>query len=149
MTTLVFQTLTDELSQEVFYHLERRMNIASFSPYLLMMNAPTGTFTFEVTGTNGVVVSEEFTSADIKAELDTVNDFAHIFYAIVPTSPVFLERGSYTIRISATGYSPSSTSFIGWIQQHENIQNVMTYTPLRDDQNSFAVRYKEYQEGIL
>ena len=148
MTTLLCQTLIDELFQEVDYNSSERLHIGCISPYLVVVNAPAGTFTISITGPNGAVFSKSFTSIDIKTAIGTVNDFAHVFYPIIPTNPVQIENGSYTITLSAAGYTASNSSFIGWIQQHENIQNEMSYTPVDDSGNTFAIRFKSYKEGI-
>lgn len=148
MTTLVCQTLYTELTQEVFYGSRERLQIGCFSPYLLMMNSPVGTFNLEVIGTNGTVFSESFNSSDIKASIPTTDNYAHVFYPVIPTNPVQIEYGSFTIKLTASGYTPTNSSFLGWIQQHENIQNEMTFTPSNDAENSLAVRFKSYKEGI-
>jgi hypothetical protein len=149
VSTLVCQTLNTELSQEINYNSSERLHIGCISPYLLLVNSPVGTFTLEMTGPNGVVFSKAFSSNDIKSSIGTVDDFAHVFYPVIPDYPIQIESGNYTIKLTASGYSASGTSFIGWIQQHENIQNEMTYIPVDDSQNSFSIRFKSYKEGSL
>jgi hypothetical protein len=148
MTTLLVQKLYSELSQEVTFDLNERVHIGSIIPYIYLHNAPAGTFTFEMTGPNGAVFSKSFTSSDIKTALSTTDNYAHVYYAISPTNPVQIEKGAYTFTLTASGYTPTESSFIGWIQQHENIQNEMSYDPIDDEQNSLCIRYKSYREGI-
>lgn len=145
MSTLLIQRLETELSQELSYNLSDRCQIGAFIPYLYMHNAPSGTFTIELLNSdNDIIMSQDFDSADIKASLSTSNNYAHVFYPIVPSNPIQIEYGTYTIKLSASGYSPSESSYLGWIQQHENIQNVMDYVPSYDTENSLAIRIKEY-----
>lgn len=113
-----------------------------------MIGSPVGTFTLEMTGPNGVVVSGSFTSIDIKSAISTNDNYAHVFYPIIPITPIQIEKGSFTIKLISSGYSPTESSFLAWIQQHENIQNEMSYIPADDTGNSFAVRFKSYKEGI-
>lgn len=147
MSTLLVQPLITELSQEVRYSLSRRVNIGAFIPYLYMHNAPTGTFIIDLLNSDDdIIMSKSFTCADIKASLSTLNNYAHVFYPIIPTNPIQIEYGTYTIKLSASGYSHSNTSYLGWIQQFENIQNIMDYVPENDTENSLALRIKEWHE---
>lgn len=148
MTTLLIQTLYSELSQSFNYGLNERVHVASIAPYLYMSDAPAGTFTVDLTGPNGVVISKSFTSSDIKTSLSTTDNFAHVFYPIIPENPVHIEYGAYTIKLTATGYTATDSSFIGWIQQHENLNNSLSYTPSDDSKNPLSIRFKIYKEGI-
>lgn len=148
MTTLVCQTLYSELSQNVTFSHPDRLHVGCVSPYLLMVNSPAGTFTLEFTGTNGLVFSKSFTSLDVKASIGTTDNYAHVFLPIIPDNPVQIESGEFTIKITSTGYTASSGSFIGWIQQYENEQNELDYVPADDAQKSFSIRFKSFKEGI-
>ena len=146
MSTLLVQRLETELAQTLSYNMSGRCQVGGFYPYLYMHNAPSGTFTFELlNGDDDVIMTKVFTSADIKTSLSTSNNYAHVFYPIIPTNPIQIEYGNYTIKLSASGYSSSDSSYLGWVQQHENIQNIMDYTPAFDTQNSLAIRIKEYE----
>lgn len=146
MTTLVLQKLETELIQSVRFKEGRRYNIASIMPYLLMVNAPVGTFTFSVRKGVRTIMSKEFTSEDIKISLNSGNNFAHVFFPIVPTSPLFLEEGVYQFALSSN-YSPSEVSYIGWIQAYENKQNIQDYESFSDSDNSFSFRIKFYNKA--
>lgn len=148
MTTLVCQTLYTELTQDVIFSSNERLHVGCLSPYLLMMNAPAGTFTLEFIGPNGSVFTKSFNSSDIKASIPTTDNYAHVFYPVIPDNLVQIESGSFTIKLTSSGYTPTNTSFIGWVQQHENIQNEMSYVPGNDAGNSLSVRFKSYKEGI-
>jgi hypothetical protein len=110
-----------------------------------MNNAPAGTFTLSIKSGATTLCSKSFTSADIKTSLGTVNNYAHVFYPIVFDSPSFLGRGSYDVVLSASGYTGTNSSFIAWIQQHENLNNELDYEPLTDDENPLALRLKVYR----
>ena len=72
----------------------------------------------------------------------TVDGFAHVFFPIVPNQPLHLDRGTYSVELSAAGYTATESSFIGWIQQHEDLNNLLDYVPSGDDQNPLALRIK-------
>lgn len=112
-----------------------------------MHGAPAGTFTFVMSGTNGVVFSKSFTCTDIKTALQTTDNYAHVHYFVIPSNPVQIEKGAYTFSLTATGYV-SGTSFLAWVQQHEDIQSDLEYVPDSDDKLPLTVRYKSYKEGI-
>lgn len=146
MTTLLFKKLVTTLEQDLRYNSTKRCQIAAFIPYIYMHNSPAGTFTFDVlNGDDEVIFSQTFDSASIKQSLATTNNYAHVFYPIVPTSPIQIERGLYTIKLSATGYTSSDSSYLGWIQQYENVQNVMDYVPASDAENSLSIRIKKWE----
>lgn len=145
---LLSQTIRDSLSQVYTATNSKRFSIAGFYPYLLLVNAPSGTFTFTLTINGEDVFTKEFTSADLKSSLNTTNDTLHTFFPIVPTNPVFIERGDFTCTISTSGYSPSSNSYIAWIQQFEDVQNETEYEAVSSDENPLAMRIKIYKEGI-
>lgn len=149
MSTIVANELISTLEQEFTYNLNDRVHIGGFYPYLLMYNSPLGTFKIEVLKGANVVYEEEFTSSDIKTTIGTTDNYAITFYPIIPPSPIQIEKGSYKIKLSSTGYTYYSSSYLAWIQQHENVQNQMSYTPNGDGENSLAFRIKTYKEGVL
>jgi hypothetical protein len=145
---LLVETLKDNLSQEIRYEGEDRLSMAAFIPYLYCHNV-SGTFTFQVLNGSDILVSESFTVEDIKESLGSASNYLHVFYPIIPTNPVQIENGNYTFKLIAPeGYVPSQGSFMGWIKQFENIQNSMDYNRSSDSQNTFAIRFKSYKEGI-
>lgn len=144
MTTLVVTDLITELEQDLRYLLSDRCNIAGFYPYLLMFNAPAGTFTFELIKNGDTIYSHDFDSQDIKDSLPTTNNYIHTFFPIIPINPIQIEKGLYTIKISASGYTANSTSYLAWVQQYENIQMPTEIGANNDSENAFTIRIKEY-----
>ena len=149
MTTLVVNPIGASLEQEFTYNLNDRCHIGAFYPYLVLINAPAGTFTCELIKGVTTLFSKSFTSTDIKLSLTTSDNFAHAFYPVIPDSPVQAEKGTYKLKISTSGYTETATSYLGWAQQFEDIQNEMSYTPSGDNENSLAFRLKIYKEGVL
>lgn len=141
MSTLVVQKLNTELSQDFRLSLDTRYNIGAVIPYLYMHNAPTGSFTVSVKSGATTLASNSFTCSDIKTSLGTAFNYAHVFYP-VNFETTQLGKGTYTLELSASGYSPSESSYVGWVQQHEDLNNLLDYEPLSDAQNPLAFRLK-------
>jgi hypothetical protein len=149
VTKLLVETLeSGYLSQEVRLRGSDRYHVGAFIPYIYLHNAPLGTFNFILEKDSVILFQKSFTSAEIKTSMGTASDYIHCFYPIIPTNPVQLESGLYTIKLTSTGYSNSSTSFIGWIRQFEDLNNTLDYVPLDDDHNPLAIRLKIYKRGI-
>ena len=149
MTSLLVNELRSTLEQDITLKLSGRCHVGSIMPYLYMNDAPSGTFKFQLLRYSDVVYEREFTSGDIKASLGTTDNYAHVFYPVIPLGKIKLESGDYILKLSSTGYSYSPTSFIGWCQQFENVQNEMDYIPASPLKNSLAYRFKIHKEGII
>lgn len=138
-----------DLVQPFSYSLETRVQVAAMIPYLYMHNAPDGDFYFEIDKNDGTFsYTKHFTSDDIKASLNTSDNSAHVFFPIVPESPMFLEKGDYTFYLYAENYVYNRSSFIGWIRQHENLNNAVSNTPSNDAENPLAFRLKVLKDGL-
>lgn len=149
MTTLVIETLNDELSQDIRLSGDERYSIGAIIPYLYIHNSPSGTFTLRIISGMSEVFSQSFTSSDIRTSIPTTDNYAHVFYPVVPVNPLQLDSGTYTVKITASSYSPTSVSFLAMIRQHEDLNNTLDYVPLSDDQNPLAIRLKVYKRGEL
>lgn len=145
MTTLLVDKLGTSLEQNITVTGTERVHIAAFIPYLYVFNIPAGTFTFQLIKSSVTIFSQSFTVADIKTSLGTTNNYMHCFYPIIPTSLVQMASGIYTVKISSSGYAATESSYLGWIRQHENIQNGLEYVPTSDRQNPLAIRIKTYK----
>jgi hypothetical protein len=145
MTTLVVDKLETTLEQDLAYSGSERIAIASIAPYLLMYNNPSGTFTLSVLKGSELLFSKSFTSAEIKTAMSTTDNYAHVFYPIIPDNGIQLEGGTYKFRISASGYTASESSYMGWIRQFENIQTELDYVPYSDLQKPYSIRIKQYK----
>ena len=144
---LVAQTLSGSLEQRVMLRHTKRYVIGSIIPYFLMVNAPSGNFVFKVLKDSLEIFSHTFPSANNKTSLGITDNFAHVYFPIVPDD-LQLEQGEYVFRLESD-YSPTFTSFLAWIQQHEDIQNEIDYTPSGDQENPLTVRLKILRKGII
>jgi hypothetical protein len=148
VTTLVVNPIGASLEQEFTYNLNNRCHIGAFYPYIVMIGSPAGIFTCELIRSGDTLFSKSFASSDVKLSLGTTDNYAHAFYPIIPDSPIQIEKGLYKLKISTSGYSETTSSYMAWAQQFEDIQNEMSYTPSGIEQNSLAFRLKIYKEGI-
>ena len=117
------QELRTTLTQDFTINLNRRYTIAGIRPYLYIHNAPAGTFTLKIKDGATELASKGFTSSQIKTELSTTDNYAHIWKGIIFDTPLLLSKGAYTIELSSSDYSFSESSYIGWIKEFENIFN--------------------------
>lgn len=145
---LVIEPLVSGLEQSFRFKLEGRCLLAAIAPYLYMHNAPAGEFQFSVYKGGELVMMKLFDADEIKSSLESVHNFAHVYYPMVPTNPIFFTKGDYRAVLNATGYSYSPSSFLGWVRTHENIQDEMDYVPGDDGHNPLAMRRKIYKQGI-
>ena len=138
MTKLVVDELKTTLSQTFTLTKNKRMTIEAIRPYIYMHNAPSGTFTLAVKSGGTTLASKTFTSAEIKTDLATSNNYAHLWKAITFTNPTQIENGEYELELSAAGYTYSETGYLGWIREHENLTNELAGTPISDIENPRA-----------
>ena len=147
MTTLVLEELKSTLQQTVNLTLNRRYNIEAVRPLLYMHNAPAGTFTLSIKSGVNTLTSKSFTSADIKSDLSTVNNYAYLWKNLTFSEIALLKNGSYILELSSSGYTFSSSSYIGWIKEHENLFNETSGTPLTDLDNPFSYQLFEHRRS--
>lgn len=143
MSTLVCTDLITSLEHEIRLTNKDRIQLAAIYPYLFKVGHPAGTFTLSLIQSGVTLFSKSFIESDI-----SLADYAHTFFPVIPNVLLPLDAGLYTIRISSSGYTFADNNRLGWIQQHENIQNSMEYTPINDYQNPLSVRIKIYTKGI-
>jgi len=121
MTTLVCDELLTTLTQTVNLTHDRVYHVAGLKIKVLMYNAPTGTFTLSLKSGVTTLASQTFTSASIKTGLSTTDNYAFLYNPLSFSLP--LKKGSYDLVLSASDYTYSPTSFLGWCKSYENIFN--------------------------
>ena len=145
MTTLVVDELKTTLTQTFTLNLNRRYNIGAVRPLIYMHNAPSGTFTISIKSGANTLVSKSFTSSDIKSDLSSSDNYAWIWKALSFDNVIQLSNGSYTLELSSSGYSYSSSSYLGWIKEHENQFNETLGTPLSAFDNPYSFQLFEHR----
>lgn len=151
MTTLAIQPLYTgaSLSQSFNLSLKTRYHIESIAPYLYIHNAPSGTFTLSLYDSiDALIYSKTFTSTAIKTSLNTASNYAHVFYPLITNGALKIEAGEYRAMLSASGYAYAPSSFLAWVQQHEDLTSELDYVPSDDSRNPLSLRVKVYKRGI-
>jgi len=121
MSRVYCEELITTLTQEISLTQDRRYHIPAISLGIVFYNAPSGTFTVSVKSGSTTLVSDTFTSAELKSDLSTSNDYGYLKKEFQFTSDLILEKGTYDIELSSSGYTFSESSFIGWIKPASNI----------------------------
>lgn len=149
MTKVVCDELKTTLSQTIYLKYDRIYHIGGIKIGLVMYNAPLGTFTLSLKDNGGTTLtSESFTSSDIKSDLSTTDNYAYIDKALNITAPI--KKGTYSLELSASGYTYSSSSFLGWIKPHENLFNPTETTPTEFTENPFRyLIYERVREDLV
>lgn len=128
MTTLVVEELQTTLSQEFTISRSKRYHISGLKMYLVMYNAPSGTFTATIKSGATTIASKSFTSGDIQSDLSTSDSYAHVWKALVFDNNVILDKGTYTLELSSSGYTFSESAYMGWVKEHDQIFFGTDYT---------------------
>ena len=128
MTKLVVEELITTLSQSFALALNKRYHVEGLKIYLVMFNAPAGTFTVSIKSGATTLASKDFDSAEIKTDLSTSDNYAHIYKGIVFDTDLALDDGSYSIELSSAGYTFSESSYLGWVKDHDQVFFDTDYT---------------------
>lgn len=130
---LLVDTLTSEHEQIFSLTNDTRYILEEIKTYLYMHNSPAGTFTVTLYRNDVELASKSFTSADIKASLNTDNNYIHVFYPLdFGFTP--LSKGTYKIKLTSSGYTFSESAYLAWIKEFESIyQEFSSAIPLVTD----------------
>jgi len=121
MTTLAAEELKTTLTESITLTKDRIYHMGGLKIKLVMFNAPSGTFTLSLKQGATTHASKDFTSADIKTDLSTSNNYAWIWKAIEFSNLVALKKGVYDLVLSSNGYTHSAISFLAWTKSFESI----------------------------
>lgn len=149
MTTLVVDELKTTLTQTITFNQYRKYHIEAIKIKLLMFNAPSGTFTLTIKQGGTSLASKSFTSADIKTDLSTSDNYAYLYKALDFDNSLILKNGTYDFELSSSGYTFSNSSYLGWIKSHENIFNDLTTVSSSFQFNPYDVLIYERRRGDL
>jgi hypothetical protein len=146
MTKLVVEELKTTLIQEFTWNPVPRAHIAAVRPHLYTHGNPAGTFTLAILSAADVVLaSQTFTAADLYFALDTGNAYAQLYFPVIFDNRVHLPKGNYKLRLSASGYSFSEASYLGWIRDHEDLKVPLDFTPASDLHNPLSYEIWVYK----
>lgn len=118
---LLVDTLTTTIEQTFYLKNDTRYILEEIKPYLYFHNAPAGTFTLTLLRGSTEITSKSFTTNDVKTALNTTDNYFHLFYPVQFDSFLPLEKGTYKLRLSSSGYVFSGSSYIAWVKEFESI----------------------------
>jgi len=144
MTVIVVDELKTTLSQELT--VLKRIDVESIRLKLYFHNDPPGTFTVKLKEGATELSSKSITLAEIKSSaswLDNEYHWGMILFNLDNNVPVQKDV-TYTIELSASGYSFNESSYVGWIKEHEDETNTFTKTTGTDFNNPFSYQLWGY-----
>lgn len=115
---LILEVLDFQLELPFSVTSTKRQYIEEIKPYLYMHNAPSGNFKLELISDSQVLSSFDFDSNYIKEKLGTSDNYAHVYIPIPIKCPI--EKGSYSIKLTATNYTPQDSAYIGWVKEYRD-----------------------------
>ena len=116
MTTLAIDRLITSFSQPI--SVSRDIDLKAMRVKLYGHNNPTGTFFLSIKSGATTILSNSFTSQDLKSKINATEPYYWGEFAF-PVSIVLL-RGDYTIELSSSGYTFQESSFIGWAKDYDS-----------------------------
>lgn len=116
--------LETELTQD--FSSPFRMHVDTIRPYLLLHNNPSGDIKLSVY--NGVLelVSLSQSVSSLYSNASISDDYAHGWFSFsFSNAGLILDKDTiYTLKLEAdTGYTYSSSQYVSWIAEHENLTN--------------------------
>lgn len=132
MSQHIIEELKTTLEQDFTISLNRVYQMAGVSIGLVLFNNPAGTFTASIKSGSTTLGSKSFTASEVIAALETTDGYMWGRVSLEFDQPLKLRKGTYTIELSASGYTFNESAYLGWIRPHENIWTQITYTPSGD-----------------
>lgn len=145
MTQLLVHDLGTYLAQDFTVLADKRIIVEAVRPYLYFHNSPSGTFTLSLYKGATLIDSASITSSEIQTALATSNNYFHAYSRFDFENHPVLNEGAYTLKLTASGYINSSSSYIGWVALHEDLINNITYTPNSDSENPLTFQLWGYR----
>lgn len=137
--------LIDTLSHT--FTMKERVAVKTMRPLLAWYDNPVGTFTLTVKDSNdNTVASKSQTLATIKSASGVSDDYAVGWVSFGFDNEFTLYPSKqYTVELSSSGYTFSSSSFLAWGLQHEMPFNTFTKTE-NIDENPLALQVWGYKK---
>lgn len=139
MSTLAVEQL--ETGQTIIQPITvtRPIVLAALRPYLYFHGMPAGAFKLRLKRSTTTIKEWEFTSSDAREAFGGSLNYFHVYLSLV--SEAFVIRpGEYTLELSATGYTLSSGSFMGWCKDFAGPTGAIIGTP--NDFTSYPLSFR-------
>lgn len=150
MTILFIEELRAGVLSQV-YTATQRLAITAIRPHIYKQRSPAGIFTLTLKSGATTLGSVSTTSAAIESTTTSTNiNFFHGHLSFQFTNPIIVNRGSFLIELSASGYTFTENDYFGWVKPHENKYITESYTAADDSQNSFGIQiWVQGKEGAV
>lgn len=122
MSTIVYDTLETELTQEIVIGNHQGLYSPIIKPWLYCLNNPTGTFTLGIYKDNNLLAEKSFTVSDLYTQLGATGNSCHLFFN-VEFRGIKIPFGFYVLKLKSTGYTYSKSSFLAWVKDWESALN--------------------------
>lgn len=116
MSTVVVDELITTLDQPI--SVFRPISLAAIKPYIFAASPLIESITFSILKDGVALFTQSHLFEDLKAALNTSDDNFHGFFPFYTEGTIYLPPGDYVIRMSASGYTFSSTNFVGWCKDY-------------------------------
>jgi hypothetical protein len=128
------------------FDAKKRLNIKSIRPNIYKHATPAGTFTFSIIQDSVTLASKSYTATEIETLAGlTPGDYFHGPFNFEFDDSIVVNKGNFTIQLSASGYTFSESAYFGWVKPHEDISVDIDYTITNGRQNPFGVEIWTYQ----
>jgi hypothetical protein len=129
------------------FEIEKKLIVAAIRPYLYCHNFPSGTGLLEILDENdNVLHSKSFSPSDVYSGLETANPYAHAYLRVLFDQPFPMPKGNYKIKISASGYTFSESSYLGWVKEHEDLKVPVKFIVAGDQNNPLSFEIWSYEQ---
>lgn len=116
---LVGTILESTLSNDFTLDLQERQQVGGVRAWLLSVGDPVGTFTYKIKEGATTHWSDTFNVVEMKSDLSTSATRLHMMKAKTVDPVINLGPGTYTLELSSSGYSASSSSYLAWLVDWE------------------------------
>lgn len=151
MSSLILEELIEPtpLVQSITSDIDQTITIVR--PHLYLQNSPPGAIKMEVYDSGDTTLlaeSSELTIASLKSQAGITQDYFHGYIRF--DLNVGLSEGETVLfkLVPATGYTFSSTDFVGWCLDYDLRKYTANYTPNAGQDASFDVELWGLNEGI-
>lgn len=139
MSTLAVEQL--ETGQTIIQPITvtRPIQLGAIRPYLYFHGMPAGTFTFRLKRSTTVIKEWSFNSTQARDAFGGSLNFFHVYLSLA-SEAFAIKPGEYTLELSATGYTFSSGSFMGWCKDFAGPTGAIIGSP--NDFTSYPLSFR-------
>jgi len=157
MSKRLVEELKTTLTQDFTLASDSNYNVSRMRPFIFIYNMPAGTFTLTVKQNSETVATATFTSASLKSDIGTSDDYFYIWANLTPTptsgtvtDTLSLKPGTVTFELSSSGYTfiDLSSPWIGWVKEHE-FAITTDYVSISDSQKPLSLKLLTYEAPEL